>query len=174
MRLQHWILLATLFFPTLSVAFFCPTNFSQIDYGNSIEDVQRICGNPDKQETKVIKPEGAQEWSYYIPQTVASNSLSGSVSGTLKTQMAFDAQGKLINISVNGIGVGSSTICGQNIQLGDSRENVKKTCGSPSFINRQETDSAAPQEEKKIVEFTYNTNPPIKLIFENGKLKEKQ
>src|SRR5579883_3046155 len=33
------------FIPTLSLAFFCPTNFSQIDFGATLAQVEQICGS---------------------------------------------------------------------------------------------------------------------------------
>lgn len=166
----------TTFIPATSWAFFCPTNFNQIDYGQTIEQVEMQCGKADKSETVSEQPEGPQEWSYYIPQTVGANGAT-PMTGTMKTQMTFDSQGKAVNISVNGIGVGATTICGPNIQLGDSRDAVKAACGNPSFVNKQNGDAAAlgPLPDKRTVTtLTYNSNPPIKLIFINGQLKERQ
>lgn len=162
--------------PTLTYAFFCPTNFSQIDYGNTIDQVTALCGKPDKVETKEVAPEGPQEWSYYIPQTVSSNA-GQAMPGTLKTTMTFDSTGKAVNISVNGIGVGSTTICGRMIQIGDTSDTIKSACGDPSFISKQNAGSSAlgsTTPAKKVTTMTYNANPPVKLIFEDGKLTEKQ
>lgn len=162
--------------PTLSFAFFCPSNFNQIDYGNSPEQVVQQCGKPDKESFREVKPEGPQEWSYYVPQAVATQN-SGTTQGTLKTQVTFDENGKAINISVNGIGVGSSTICGNTIQLGDTRDSIKAVCGNPSFISKAEPSTNGgvdPLQITKITEFTYNSNPPVTLVFENGILKEKR
>lgn len=176
-RNKHYLLTLVLSLtPTLSFAFFCPTNFSQIDFGNTMDEVIKTCGKPDQQEeTKQENENVPQEWSYFVPQTVTNSSLT-PMQGTLKTQITFDAQGKVINISVNGIGVGGTQICGNSIQLGDTRDNVKAACGKPSFINKQTapTDNSAPPPDIKITTFIYNVNPPIKLIFQNGVLKDKQ
>lgn len=159
--------------PSTSFAFFCPTNFNQIDFGNTMDQVSIQCGKPDVQNAKEVKQEGPQEWSYFIPQTVSSNTLQ-PMQGTLRTQITFDASGNAINISVNGIGVGNSTICGGLIQLGDSRDRIKAICGNPSFINRQSEDTASgPPQVDKITTFIYNTNPPVKLTFKNGALVER-
>lgn len=173
----HLTAVAIALTPSLSFAFFCPTNFSQIEFGNTMDQVIQICGKPDKQDETTRQNENVpQEWSYYVPQTVTSQALTPNTQGTLKTQMTFDAAGKVINISVNGIGVGSSQICGQRmVQLGDTRDSIKAACGDPSFINKQTmpTDGSAPPPDTKITTFIYNVNPPVKLIFENGLLKEK-
>lgn len=162
--------------PALSYAFFCPTNFSQINYGNTIDQVTAACGKPDKVDEVIVAPEGPQEWSYYIPQSVTTNS-GQPMPGTLKTQMTFDSAGKAINISVNGIGVGSTTVCGKLIQIGDTSDTIKSTCGDPSFINKQNAGSSAlgsTPASKKVTTMIYKTNPPVKLIFENGVLTANQ
>lgn len=162
--------------PSLSFAFFCPTNFNQINYGNTTEEVIQACGKPDKQEDSTKQLDNMpQEWSYFLPQAATSNVLSPNGQTTLKTQITFDANGRVINISVNGIGVGASPLCGRLIQLGDTTETIKAACGDPSFVNKQTTptDSSAPPSEIKITTFYYSTTtPPAKLVFENGTLKE--
>src|SRR3990167_5597759 len=126
MKLNKFLLLS-LFMPTISFAMFCPTNFNLIDIGDTIEKVDQACGPPDSKETKETDKNVPQEWSYYIPQTVGTGT-SYQQEGTLKTTITFDDKGKAINISVNGIGVGASTICGKSIQLGDTRESIQATC----------------------------------------------
>lgn len=159
--------------PTLSYAFFCPNNFNQIDFGFTTEQVIAQCGKPDKEESKDVTPEGPQEWNYYIPQTVATTGINQQKQGTLKTQMTFDSEGKAINISVNGIGVGSTTICGVPVQLGDTRDQIKSACGDPTLVNNQFTSQNAPKP-KKVSIYTYNSNPPGVLTFEDGILTQKQ
>lgn len=171
------ILLSLLLAPSVSFAFFCPSNFAQIQFGQTEAEVLEQCGKPDIQETKDVKKEGPQEWSYFVTQTVAT-STNVPTTGTLKTQVVFDNTGKVINISVNGIGVGASNICGaKSIQLGDSRESIKSACGSPSFINSQQINDAgqALNEPDKMTTYIFNnTTPPTKLIFINGKLTKKE
>jgi hypothetical protein len=159
--------------PSLSYAFFCPTNFNQIDFGNSTEQVQNQCGKPDKEEKKEQEPPVPQEWSYYIPQTVAMNSTQ-EAQGTLKTTVTFDKDDKAINISVNGLGVGETQICGQAIQLGNSKQAVETACGKPSFISKQPPVDGQPAATKKIVIYTYQSTPPQKLTFEDGILVSKE
>lgn len=175
MNLSKMIVLAVTFIsPSISFAFFCPTNFNQIDYGNTMDQVSAQCGKPDVQDTKEVQQEGPQEWSYFIPQTVSSSSLQ-PMQGTLRTQVTFDASGNAINISVNGIGVGNSTICGSTIQLGDSRDQIKAACGTPSFVNKQDANAVGSKATiDKITTFIYNSTPPVKLIFKNGALTERQ
>ena len=181
MLLNKKILVATMLTlaPKIAFAFFCPTNFNQINFGDTLEQVKQLCGNPMKEETKDAKQNVPQEWSYYIPQTVDMGGTSSQAQGTLKTSITFDKDDKAINLSVNGVGVGATTICGQNIQLGDSQDTIKSACGQPSFINKEQpraptTDTnAAPAAAEKVTELTYTSNPPTVLVFEGGKLTEK-
>src|SRR3990167_7467103 len=129
---QHLIIgFLAFFIPGYCLAFFCPTNFSQIDFGDSLDKVKQICGAPEKETSKDLEPNVPQEWTYFIPQTVMLNA-STEAQGTVKTSVTFDKDGNAINISANGIGVGATTICGSNIQLGDSQDAVKSACGTPS------------------------------------------
>lgn len=153
-----------------SYALFCPTNFNQIEIGASIDQVTKLCGAPQTQTTKEIKKEGPQQWTYLIPQTVATPGLQ-QTEGTLQTQITFDQGGNAVNISVNGIGVGSTTICGTSVSLGDKRDSVKNACGDPAFINRQTNGETDTKDKSKQTEFIYQTTPPYSLIFENGILK---
>lgn len=164
------LLFLSSFLANSSYAFFCPTNFNQIYTGDTIEHVKQTCGNPTLETSREKEPEVAQQWSYYIPQTVAFNTMAPA-QGTLKTEITFDASGKAINVSVNGIGVGSSTICGGTIQLGDTRDAIKNACGNPNFIAKQDPgNSTAPQTVTKITELIYGTSSPVTLTFTNGKL----
>lgn len=152
-------------------AFFCPTNFKQIEMGMTLDQVSSTCGKPTSiKEVTKENDNVPQEWVYFVPQNVGVSAFQ-QTQGTLKTSVAFDADGKAVNISVNGLGVGSSTICGgQQIQLGDSRDTIAKACGDPSFKNKAENNNP-PTKETHV---TYDSNPPMTLIFRNGLLMERQ
>jgi hypothetical protein len=161
--------------PSMSFAFFCPTNFNQIDFGMTPAQVIQACGKPDDQKETVKESDNIpQEWDYYVPQTVSMGGSLANAQGTLKTSITFDDKNKAINISVNGIGVGASTICGgANIQLGDSKETIKSACGTPAFINKQTGGDVPPPT--KIIEFNYSSaTPKAILVFENGVLTDKK
>lgn len=174
------ILFAALAIPSISFAFFCPNNFNQIDFGMTVDQVIQICGKPDAMKESTQQNDNVpQEWSYFIPQTVGMGGSVQNPQGTLKTTMVFDDKGKAINISVNGIGVGATAICGgTNIQLGDDKDRIKAACGEPSFVNKQTAaanPAAAAQDATKVVELTYSSiTPPVTLVFENGLLKDKK
>ncbi len=163
----------TILLPTTTLAFMCPTNFSQIEIGDKIEDVASKCGAPDKEVKSTEEPNAPQEWNYYLPQTVETGT-SQQTQGTMKASFAFDKDGKAINLTVNGIGVGATTICGPNISLGSSKDSVKSACGAPAFITKQEADLSSTDKPKKIVVYTYNGNPVVNLRFEDGILVSKE
>lgn len=175
------ILTTLLLLPLTSYAFFCPTNFQQINYGYSPEKVLEICGRPDKQESSEIKPEGPQEWNYYKAQpsqnpmatNTAIQTSNTNQGGTIKAQMAFDSQSKLVNINVNGVTAAITTLCGVPIQLGDTREKVKAACGDPSIVHKSDATQNLPT--KKVIIFRYqSTTPPVTLTFEDGKLAKRE
>ncbi len=160
-----------------SYAFFCPKNFNQINMGDSIATVQQLCGAADSKTVKDAPDNSPQEWNYFVSQQ-GMNTISNKAQGTLKTSFAFDGTGKLVNISVNGIGVASTSNCGSPVSLGDSRQSVQSACGKPSFVNKDNptsNSSSNPEDESnKLVELTYSSTPPVTLIFEGGKLTGKR
>lgn len=169
----RFISLAVVLASSNAFALLCPGNFSHIELGDSLSSVVAKCGEPTKKETKPVPQKTPQEWSYLIPQTVSAGT-TGQQQGTLKATITFDADGKAINITVNGIGVGASTICGNNISLGNDTDAVKAACGKPSFINQQPPpDTGNPNKDMQTI-YTYQTNPPTTFVFKDGVLSEVQ
>lgn len=170
------LLLLTTLTPLTCAAIMCPTNFSQIDFGFTTEQVTQLCGKPDAQETKDMKPDVPEEWVYYT-SGIGSSFAHLRVKGNFKATITLDATGHVVNIATDQInnGINATQICNSNVSVGDTREQVRTACGNPAYINRKEPDPNSPAPEpKKIVTFIYNTTPQTKLIFENGKLKERQ
>lgn len=167
-------LLLMLFSCTESFAFFCPTNFNQINIGDTLEEVIKQCGKPNKQKEVTTPNENVvQEWGYYNNAPVSPEPTNPPVA-TLKTNITFDKDGKAISISVNGIGVGATSICGPLIQIGNTRDQVEAACGKPVFLNKQNTPGDTTPKEIKTTQVLYETDPPLTLIFEDGKLKERK
>ena len=157
--------------PSMSFAMFCPGNFNLINIGDSIDRVAQACGKPDSQETKNVSPNVPQQWDFYVPLSVGTGT-AYQQQGTMKLTVVFDKDGKAINISVNGTGVGNTPICGNMIQLGQTQDQIKAACGTPGFVNKQEpTDASGKPVQDKVVTYTYNSNPPVTMTFENGILK---
>jgi len=155
-------------FTTPLFALFCPGNFNQIEIGDSLRDVVQACGAPTSSK-RYSKTEGSgapQEWVYY-------RKLQPTDAGTMKTAVAF-VDGKVINISVNGLGAGSTNVCGNtSINVGDTQKQVQAACGTPDMTNESLNAPAGPT--KQIIELTYTTPPTSAvLVFENGKLVERR
>lgn len=169
--------LFTLLLPGICHAFFCPNNFNQIQIGDSMDQVTKACGPPNSQsESTEADDSGPQQWSFYMPQHGITGP-SVNPQGSMQAVFSFDGSGKIINIMVNNVSVGSTNVCGGSIQLGASRESVKTACGNPMYINKptQSADqSATPTSEVKMIQFNYNGNPPVSLIFQNGILKDRR
>jgi len=166
--------------PTLSFAFFCPTNFNQIDFGMTPDQVTQQCGKPTNVvESKKENQNIPQSWDFYIKAPVSTGGayIDSGTAGTMKTSFVFNANGEVINMSVDGIGVGATSICSNTpIQIGATRDQVKAACGTPGFVTKS---TPAPGEavpkDFKIVEFEYSSaTPPVTLVFEDGVLKSKK
>lgn len=163
-------------FPWHVFGFFCPTNFTQINYGDTMEKVIEQCGKPDDQKEYVRKNENIpQEWTYFIPQAVSVGPTSSyQTRGTLKATFDFDAKGNVINMTVNGIGVGATAICGgKPVYLGSTRDQIKQACGTANFITKQTPAEPTTEDDVKVVEFNYKSTPPATLVFENGVLTQR-
>ncbi len=163
-------------FSTIASAFFCPTGFQQIYQGDTIDRVIQQCGKPDNQ--KKLKSTAAddnlsQEWVY-------SKAVLGQ--GSLRMNILF-SQKKVINLTVNGMNVTNTNLCGPTIALNDDMAKIKSTCGEPSLINKNQQNTTQeappnPDDEKDLkkgtVEFFYNSSPPVTLIFVDGFLQGKK
>lgn len=186
MKLRYALLTTALMavYAANSYAFFCPKNFNQIEFGDSMASVLQACGAADSKVVKDAPDNTPQEWSYFVAQQ-SRGTMSNAAQGTIKTSFAFDGNGKLININVNGIGVATTSNCGSPVVLGDTRQTVQAACGKPSFVNQENQPTSGinananskteeVDESTKLVELTYSSTPPITLIFEGGRLTGKR
>lgn len=165
----------TLCISSYSFAMLCPSNFNEYNIGDSFAAVQQACGKPDKETTTDSKANQPQEWIYFANLGSSgnmqySNNNGGTAAATVRMTIGFGKDGKVSNMTVNGIGVGATPVCGNNVQIGDSMESVKASCGAPAMINQSTNNANA--ETTKITEWTYtNTgSAPATLIFNNEKL----
>ncbi len=160
---------------TTSYALFCPKNYNQIAIGDSIQQVEQQCGKPDGIKVSKGDNNGPQEWNYYV-QPAMNNYTSMRIKGTqdasVKMAIALNG-GKILNITVNGMSLANTTICGgRNISVGDTAESLKSACGDPVFVNKSaETSGVKPPD---ITEYKYNSTPPTLLVFVNGQLQERR
>lgn len=157
---------------TLAHAWVCPNNFSQIAAGDTMEQVTALCGKPASEKKSESGYQGPQEWQYFVTinQPLAESGASPGTNPSIKMSVAF-VKNKVINITVQGQSIASTSLCGPTINVGDDNRSVEKNCGKPTFIQKQEDDKTKPIE---ITEYKYNTTAPNTLIFENGILKERK
>lgn len=158
---------------TPAFALFCPNNFNQINIGDTIAQVQAQCGKPDAQKTTKEEAAGPQEWNFYVSPSMhgyGAPGMQGGQQGSLKMAIAFSS-GKVINITVNGMSLASTTICGRSVSVGDTMESVKGACGKPVFINKSSQNNDSKPTE--VTAFKYSASGTT-LIFENGVLKERK
>lgn len=167
------LLVSCALFTANAYAFFCPTNFNQIDMGNTQQQIEEACGKPASITDTVQEPadNSPQEWSYFVKQ---DPNLGSTIPGNIKATIAFDQSGKVINMTINGLSVSTANFCGSAaVKIGSMRDTVKKECGAPAYINRGVSEGPAPQQ-RKLVEYRYDSTPPITLIFENGMLIDRK
>lgn len=174
MKLKTIISSLVLLVSAQSYAMFCPSNFNAINIGDSIDLVAKQCGKPTTEKKSKSTANIPQEWTYYMQMIDPADSsyIAPGGAGTMKVTFAF-IDNKVVNITSNGIGVGSTTICKNiNLQIASSLDDVKKACGKPVSIVQtdlsQKDAQGTPAEE--IIEWSYNSNPPATLVFEHGKL----
>jgi len=167
------ILFSTLFSAN-AFAFYCPTNFNQIDMGNTQQQIEDACGKPANvvETTKAPEDNSPQEWSYFVPQ---NPKLGSAIPGNIKATIAFDSKGKVINMTINGLSVATANFCSNTVvKIGTSRDVVQKSCGQPAYVGKGFNPGAPEPQPRKLVEYRYDSNPPATLVFENGVLIEKK
>jgi hypothetical protein len=143
---------------TPAFAMLCPNNFNEITVGQTMEQIKQQCGPPDSEKSSDSKSDLPQEWNYYVQ-------VSPTDQATLKTTIAFN-KGKVTNMSVNGIGVSTTAICGgNNISVGDTEDSIKTACGKPAFINQGNVNGGTPT---KVTDLTYGGTQAVVLEFEDG------
>jgi outer membrane protein assembly factor BamE (lipoprotein component of BamABCDE complex) len=166
---------------THAFAIFCPTNFSQISEGYTIDQVIQTCGNPISQKTYKQTKSLSAEWNYYVQtgfnqptskmtvvlqnNQVINISIQGDnnpvvyQSGTAQNQATVNVYNKSETRSV-----ASTAVCGTIISLGSTSEQVQAACGSPVIVN-QNVDNTSSID---ITELVYGGPNAATLIFENG------
>ncbi len=188
--MKYLVALLLSFTATSAFAIFCPSNFSVINYGDSLSSVMQACGAPASQ-TSYVKPDVvSQLWTFYVPLGSGSRA-----TGAMKVVIN---EGSVVNITIPTLqhvcdnlnmpgnppgtkyneancptieipkSVTSTTRCGGLISLGDASSRVQAVCGNPVVSNVQ-PDASHPTT--RVIEYYYNNAaPPNTLIFENGVL----
>ena len=170
-------LVALLSLSTSSFAWFCPSNFNQINIGDTIQQVEQQCGKPDGiKKYQAEDNNGPQEWNYFVQPAMnnyAGMRMKSTDNASVKMAIALNG-GKVVNVTTNGMSLASTTICGgRRISVGDTADSVKKACGAPQFVNKSSANANAPKPAE-MIQYKYNSTPPVVLVFENGKLQQRQ
>lgn len=174
--LKPIVILLLFLTPTLSYAWVCPNNFSQIAVGDTIEQVVAACGKPASEKKSESGYRGPQEWQYFVTvtQPLSGSGVPPDAAPSVKMSVAFVKQ-KAINITVQGTSLASTSLCGPTISVGDSEDSVKTNCGAPTFIQKQDKGNVSDDDKPiEITEYKYNATAPNTLIFENGILKSRK
>jgi hypothetical protein len=162
-------------FSTSTFAWLCPGNFSQVSIGDTIETVKQTCGAPLTQNTYNEEPNVPQEWKYFIMvnqpyQMTYSPSNNPPPRASIRMSVTF-VNDKAINITVEDQSITSSSICGPTINTGDSQKSIERSCGKPTFIQKQTSNNSKPV---LVTEFIYSNPPPNTFIFKNGILTDRR
>ncbi len=193
--MRHYISLASsllLIYSTHAFAIFCPTNFSNINFGDTIEQIQQVCGNPNSVNQYKKNLATNQVWEYYIKapgfdQNMAKMSVLFRDDQVMNIHIRYDpyARAQICLITQNkdvrilpafctnpadNQNVASTDICGTSIQVGNNTQSVELACGQPAVTKN------VPGTENQsiyVTEFHYNGPPRVTLIFENGKLSDR-
>jgi len=194
--MRVYVYLISLFlYSSHAFALFCPNNFSSIDYGNTIQQVEQTCGQPSSVNTYQKTQATNQTWDYYIQapgfnQNMAKMSLlfrddelmnihlhynaatRAQICPLLSTKNKVPAITSFCFTSNNDENVSSTNICGGFIQVGNNAQAIKYVCGEPAAIK----DVPGTQvQSTDITELHYSGGAQnVTLIFENGVLKDRQ
>jgi uncharacterized protein YxeA len=169
------ITLTLLSLTTAASAMFCPNNFNQINIGDTTEMVKKQCGNPKAEKKIAGEDNGPQVWNFYVHPQMNRYTETRTNSGqeaSVGLTIAMD-QGKVVNMTVNGMSLATTTICGAPVTVGDTSEKVKTACGNPKFVNKSNVQDEA-NKPKETVEYEYDSTPPATLVFMGGILQERR
>lgn len=174
-RLISVVAIILISFSFSAYAWMCPANFNQVGIGDTIEQVKQQCGTPVSEKTSMREPSGPQEWKYFIMvnqpyQLTYTPARNAPPRASIRMTVTF-VQERAINIMVEEQSLTSTSVCGPTINTGDSQKSVERSCGKPTFIQKQIDPNAKPLP---VTELIYNTSPPNTFIFENGRLTDRR
>lgn len=167
MRVNKFVtFISVALFSSTAFAMFCPTNYNEINIGDSLEQVLAQCGKPTNTKSRDDTAQMPHEWTYYTQQ-------SPSDPTSLRLTVAFD-KGVVTNMTVNNVGIASTQICkGNLISVGETEDQIKQACGDPGFV-KEGNNPSGKVDITKVTELTYQGTPNVVLTFEDGKLKSRK
>jgi hypothetical protein len=145
--------------PLSSLGMTCPSNETILQLGDSVQETINRCGQALAINTHTIETPIDAEWTYFIPNQTKNE--------VAKLVIRF-SYGKIANLTIGTTSESHnlrlSNICKFPIQIGDSMEQAKQSCGNPLSEKILQTMST------RITELKYKTENHSILIFENDQL----
>lgn len=173
-KIKNLFFLSLLCFYTPSIfAYLCPTNFKSVQPGDSQKVVEASCGKPNKtQELPAEKKSTPEQWDYVIQdQSYGKRNKQNN-----KLSLLFDANSKLISMTLDGASLDQFSACQSKIQIGDLKDAVQRSCGSPNFVlQSQENNPTTTTTEPTSVLWIYETSTgTTRFLFKDGILTDRQ
>jgi hypothetical protein len=188
--MKYLLMIIMLFLSSTSFALFCPANFSQINIGDTIDQVIKTCGNPSSNSSHQKITVLSEQWTYYVKTNfnsfatskmiiIFSNNkvinISIETNNSINSNVYQVGNQPVLNVAYNNnqaSSVASTSACGSPISIGDGPQKVANICGKPAFI-KQNKSPLTENTPIEITELKYSGITPTTLVFENGVLKER-
>jgi len=160
-------------------AFFCSSNkgHGYINVGDSMQQVQRICGTPDVVSSDKVGGTRLGTVQYWTYTTLPLQTLFGAVTPkhaiTEPPAITFAIlDNKVVSISTEGKEVQSSSNCTnrKTIRVGDSADTLKRRCGQPTVTRLENKVLTTPNQAVETWTYNVPSGEPVVLEFTDGAL----
>lgn len=181
-----------------AAAYYCSTGAGNgyINLGDTIAQVQQACGAPTQTQQSEVRQQQTSKVEYWLyqnneaqashqspvatlSQPVGDQPTLGNLQVSTQSQgpnVVFKVENKTISgISRDGINTNIYSACssGTSVQVGGSIEQLIASCGQPSFINTQDSNTSVSVTPTMVTTWTYDLGgytAPLVLQFTDGKL----
>lgn len=176
-------LLLSILFSTTTYAIFCPTNFTNIELGDSLQSVISQCGKPSAFNEYKSNGITALQWSFLIRPFDSNKGLkklkvvfvANQVKNiTIEDEVDCQLGDPACQTSQNLENVYSTQACGFPIKVGDTQQVVQVACGKPIMQQQVQLDDPSNTSTLKMAAALYEGPPRVLLIFENNVLRERR
>lgn len=178
---KHILMLSSLLLPTSLWAvdsLYCSANHGTIKVGMTEQQVIQACGKPIATKKSNNPPTRKVPVTQYIFNNQGTSTAFYGVwniqTGSGGVQLEVDVlNNKVISARVNGSDSNGFSVCGVNIQVGDSESTVLNNCGNPAMVNQTYVDEDIPGIKNTVL-WLYQQGQytqPFTLTFTDGKLQ---
>lgn len=176
-----WLVGLILGFSSNAFAYYCssPKGNGYVDLGDSMQTVEKVCGNPDNISQQVIggpKVQQVQYWTYtHQPINAQFSAPPPATQMTYPPNVTFTVMNdKVTSITVQGKQVTSSNLCrtGAAIAVGQDAQSVLSSCGQPSMTNTEQQNVSEPLQTTTTWTYNIPNDASITLTFLNGELND--